>query len=106
MKAKTAYGTVYGIETLEEAERIIALSEAERKHESCPECRGELTLDACTDQARAEYDEISSRRDAGESSADMKARAIALIARIDAWARVQPPKHDPMADTMAIFGER
>ena len=47
MNVQTAYGTVYGIETLEEAERIIAEAEAERKHEGCPHCRGTLTLAQC-----------------------------------------------------------
>jgi hypothetical protein len=41
MTVKTPYGNVYGIETLEEAERILAKTEAEPNHEDCEECRGQ-----------------------------------------------------------------
>jgi hypothetical protein len=47
MNVQTAYGTVYGVETLAEAERIQAQADAEAAHEGCTECRGELFLDAC-----------------------------------------------------------
>ena len=47
MTVKTPYGNVFGIETLEEAERILCKTEAERNHEDCEECRGQLSLDEC-----------------------------------------------------------
>lgn len=44
MNVRTPYGTVYGIETLYEAHKILAKAKAEAEHEGCPECRGTLTL--------------------------------------------------------------
>jgi len=105
MNIKTAYGTVYGIETIDQAQQVLAKTELEREHEGCPECRGVLSLDACIDQfIRVELAEFRDRRESGMLSGDFTAREIYLVARLDAWAAVQPQVIDPLADTGAIFG--
>jgi hypothetical protein len=104
MTVKTPYGNVYGIETLEEAERILAKTEAERNHEDCEECRGQLSLDECIAGVRTELATFSEQRENSEMKGNFTAREIALVARLDAWARFQAPVADPMADTAKLFG--
>ena len=104
MTTQTAYGNVYGIETLEEAQQILAKTDAERDHEGCPECLGNLSLDACADAARAELAGFDNRRAEGNLVGDFTAREISLVARLDAWAAVQVPASDPMADTATVCG--
>jgi hypothetical protein len=100
MRVHTAYGTVYGIETVEEAERIIAKARAEADHEGCPECRGVLSLDTCIDNARAELAALDAKR---HPETKFSAREVYLLACIDAYAALQPKRTDPMGDTSALF---
>lgn len=104
MNVRTAYGTVYGIENIEEAQQILAKTELERDHEGCPECRGMLSLDACIANARAELRGLSIRRADEARIGNYTAREIALVARIDAWIAVQPPVADPLRDTATLLG--
>jgi len=93
MNVKTPDGTIYGVDTLEEGQQILAAWEAERDHEGCPECWGTgrmLSLDACIAEARAELAAFGRRRANGTLAGDYTPREIALVARLDAWAAVQP----------------
>ncbi len=104
MKVTTAYGTVYGIETLAEAGRIIAEARAEAEHEGCPICRGGLTLTACVDAERQTLWADEARVQDGFRPAIGNAERVRIVARMDAWARFQPARIDPLADTAALFG--
>lgn len=104
MTIKTHYGNVYGIETMAEAERILAMSEAELGHEGCPECRGTKTLGGCILDVRREMVSFSAKREDGRLAGNYTAREIALVARTDAWAALQPPPYDALADTATLFG--
>jgi len=106
MNVHTAYGTVYGIETIEEAQQILDKTNMEREHEDCPECRGMLSLQECIANTRAALDKISAQYEDANGNrigTPYTAQEIAMVARLDAWAAAQPKQHDPLLDTASIL---